>query len=65
MLDPDREISGGGGGGGGGHPDPEIREGGPVSQKIFFGPSGLKNLKDCKSRERGSYLLVRWISQEI
>ena len=25
----------------------------------------LKNWKDCKSREQGSYLLVRWISQEI
>ena len=48
MQDPDLEIrgarSGGGGGlglGKGGHPDPYIRERGPVSKKSFFGPSGL------------------------
>ena len=27
-----------GGGGGGGHPDPEKREGAPVSKKLFFRP---------------------------
>ena len=38
VSDPDIEISRGHG-----HPDPKIRggEGGPVSQKNFFGPLGL------------------------
>ena len=31
----------GAGAGAGGHPDPEIRGGGAVSQKSFFGPSNL------------------------
>ena len=35
VTDPDLQIRGGGG-----HPDPEI-SGGPVSKKIFSGPSGL------------------------
>ena len=38
-----RPLDKGGGGWGAGHPDPEIRGGGAVSKKIFFGPSfGLK-----------------------
>ena len=36
VKDPDLQI-----GRGGNHPDPEIKGGGAVSKKIFFGPSGL------------------------
>ena len=35
VKDPDLQI------GGGSHPDPEIKGGGAVSKKNFFGPSGL------------------------
>ena len=42
VADPDVQIRGeGAGAGAGGHPDPEIRGGGAVSQKSFFGPSNL------------------------
>jgi len=34
-------VGGWGGGGGGGHPDPQIRRGAGLPQKIF-GPSGLR-----------------------
>ena len=37
LADPDLQMRGRGGG----HPDPEIRGGEAVSQKNFFGPSGL------------------------
>ena len=36
VADPDLSIRGTPG-----HPDPEIREGGPGLQKLFFGPLGL------------------------
>ena len=39
VKDPDLQI--GRGGGGGSHPHPEIKGGGAVSKKTFFGPSGL------------------------
>ena len=41
MANPDLQEEGEGGGGGSGHPDPEISGEESVSQKNFFGPSGL------------------------